>query len=134
MTISKRYLPKHLCNRRRATDCKGNFDGADAHPTSFTSYMRKITMQNNLPRISPHSLRHMAATFLIRNGVDLRTVSGKLGHADGRMTMHYAHLLKSAEKETANIMGNLIDAAQNKKICENKKQPNNRLLVVDSFR
>lgn len=97
-------------------------DGGPAHPTSFTSFMRKFTLKNDLPPISPHSLRHMTATFLIRGGVDLRTVSGKLGHADGRVTMQvYAHLLKSAEKETADFMGQMIEAAQTKSIQKSQK-------------
>ncbi len=46
----------------------------------------------------PHSFRHMTATYLITGGVDLRTVAGKLGHANSTTTqLIYSHLVKSAE-------------------------------------
>jgi site-specific recombinase XerD len=36
-----------------------------------------------------HKLRHYSATELIRAGVDVRTVAGRLGHADGGTTLAY---------------------------------------------
>lgn len=99
-----------------------SWNGEPSHPTSFTAYLRKFAQKSNLPHITPHVLRHMAATFLIQGGVDLRTVSGKLGHADGRVTMQvYAHLLQSSEQQTADLMGSIIESAQNKKIQGSKK-------------
>ena len=47
----------------------------------------------------------MAATYLIAAGTDIRTVSGKLGHAQTSATMNiYSHLLKTAEQATADTM------------------------------
>jgi integrase len=41
-------------------------------------------------RTTLHKLRHYSATELITAGVDLRTVAGRLGHADnGRTTLRY---------------------------------------------
>ncbi|WP_370516740.1 tyrosine-type recombinase/integrase [Sporomusa sp. KB1] len=58
-----------------------------------------------MDHISPHSFRHMAASFLIRSGVDIRTVSAKLGHARTSTTTDiYAHVIQSAEQQTADIM------------------------------
>jgi integrase len=36
-----------------------------------------------------HKLRHYSATELIRAGVDIRTVAGRLGHAEGSTTLTY---------------------------------------------
>lgn len=86
------------------------WNGAPAHPDSFYTWLRKFVDKAKLPPVSPHSFRHMAATYLITNGTDVRTVSGKLGHSQTSTTMNiYAHLVKSAEKETANTMQNILE-------------------------
>jgi integrase/recombinase XerD len=41
-------------------------------------------------RVSPHSLRHTAATHLLRAGVDINTIRGWLGHVSINTTNIYA--------------------------------------------
>lgn len=43
-------------------------------------------------RISPHKLRHTAATLMLQNGVDVRTLQEVLGHENLNTTQIYTHL------------------------------------------
>lgn len=43
-------------------------------------------------RVSPHLLRHTAATHLLRSGVDINTVRAWLGHAKLDTTIIYAEI------------------------------------------
>lgn len=99
------------------------WNGAPAHPDSFYTWLRKFTDKTGLPPISPHTFRHMAATYLITSGTDIKTVSGKLGHSLASTTMNvYAHLMKSAEKKTANTMQNILDKVTAKATPKGKKK------------
>ena len=56
-----------------------------------------------------HDLRHFAATRLIAAGVPVRTVSGRLGHANPSTTlMVYSHFLEASDQDAAKIMGALV--------------------------
>ena len=53
--------------------------------------------------ISLHDLRHTNATLLIAEGVDIKTVSERLGHANASITLDiYTHALKEKDIEASN--------------------------------
>lgn len=86
-----------------------NDKGAMSYGFRYSQWLSSFLKDNGFKHITPHSFRHMAATYLITSGTDLRTVSGKLGHSNMSTTMtEYAHLLNSAEKETANTIETII--------------------------
>ena len=65
-----------------------------------------------LPHIRFHDLRHTFATLALQNGVDIKTVSGMLGHFSAGFTLDtYAHVTTSAQLEAAKTMGNLLSNA-----------------------
>ena len=56
-----------------------------------------------------HDLRHFAATRLLAAGVPVRTVSGRLGHANAATTLTvYAHFLAASDQDAAEVMGSLL--------------------------
>lgn len=71
-----------------------------------------------LDNVNFHGLRHTSATLLINQGVDVTTVSKRLGHARTSTTTDiYAHSLKKADTEAADKLENLFN-----KNIKNKKQ------------
>ena len=51
-------------------------------------------------------------TVALQNGVDIKTVSGMLGHFSAGFTLDtYAHVTTSAQKEAANTMGGVLRVA-----------------------
>ena len=56
-----------------------------------------------------HELRHFSATTAIAQGVDVRTVAGRLGHADPSLTLRvYAHALEARDRQLADILGRTV--------------------------
>jgi integrase len=56
-----------------------------------------------------HDLRHFSATQLIGAGIDVRTVAGRLGHADASMTLRvYSHVLAERDRAAADHLGGLV--------------------------
>ena len=94
------------------------------HPQSMNNFLWRFCKKHGLPPFQPHMLRHLAATFMTASGADIKTVSAKLGHSRVNITLDlYGHLLKSAEKKTAEVMGNVLnDARQAAKDADEKKK------------
>ncbi len=51
--------------------------------------------------ISPHKLRHTAATLMLQNGVDVRTLQEVLGHENLNTTQIYTHIANAELKKAA---------------------------------
>jgi integrase len=63
----------------------------------------------DLSNVNWHTLRHTAATQWLRHGVDVFSVSRRLGHASASFTMDvYAHLLKGQQRQAAEALDYLL--------------------------
>lgn len=81
-------------------------------PDHLTKAFQSIRTKLGLHTVRLHDLRHFAATRLLAAGVPVRTVSGRLGHANPSTTLSvYAHFLEASDQAAAAIMGDLLQAA-----------------------
>lgn len=62
--------------------------------------VQKAVRQAGLdPKYSPHKLRHTAATLMLNNGVDIRTLQDVLGHENLGTTQIYTHISDANMKQ-----------------------------------
>jgi integrase len=115
-------LREHLDRcRGRATACGTTVSGAayvfsreadsslPMKPNDFTHAFIVLRDRLGLPGVRLHDLRHFAATRLLAAGIPVRTVSGRLGHANAATTLGvYAHFLAESDREAANTIGEIL--------------------------
>lgn len=86
-------------------------DGSRAwNPMVVTHRFTRLRRRVGLEHVRLHDLRHYVATQLISGGVDVRTVAGRLGHANPSVTLStYAAWVPARDQEAALLMGSLLD-------------------------
>lgn len=85
------------------------WDGKPLHPDTLTNWFSTFIKRHDLPCITFHGLRHTNATLLIAAGTNLRTVAGRLGHAQTSTTANiYAHAIQSADVAAADMLGDIL--------------------------
>ena len=84
-------------------------NGGPISPDSVQNMLNRVLKRAGLPKIRVHDLRHTFATLALQNGVDIKTVSGMLGHYSAGFTLDaYTHVTTPAQIEAANTMGNVL--------------------------
>lgn len=72
-------------------------------------WMHRICKRANLPKLSPHALRHTYATMMISEGIDFKTVSELLGHTSVSMTLDiYAGVYEEKKTAAVNLLANIM--------------------------
>lgn len=83
--------------------------GGPISPDSVLQMLHRVLKRAGLPKVRFHDLRHTFATLALQNGVDVKTVSGMLGHYSAGFTLDtYAHVTTQAQRQAANIMGHIL--------------------------
>ena len=81
------------------------------YPDSLATLNEKILKACGLEYINFHALRHTFATVALQSGVDIRTVSGMLGHADPGFTLRtYTHATNPMQVKAAATVGSVMAA------------------------
>jgi integrase len=90
-------------------------DSAPVFATIAGGYMNQGTITRQwgdqmaaigMPDVTLHSLRHTHASMLISAGVDVLTVSRRLGHGSPKVTLEvYGHLVHGSDDRAAQIVG-----------------------------
>ena len=84
-------------------------NGGPISPDSVNNMLHRVLDRAGIPRVRFHDMRHTFATLALQNGVDIKTVSGMLGHFSAGFTLDtYAHVTTAAQKEAAATMGNIL--------------------------
>ncbi len=83
--------------------------GTPIEPSNLTKAFQKLLAKAELRHIRFHDLRHTAATFLLAQGVDPRTIMETLGHSQISLTLNtYSHVLPSLQRDAAEKMNRLL--------------------------
>lgn len=87
-------------------------NGGPISPDSVLHMLHRVLNRAGLPRVRFHDLRHTFATLALQNGVDIKTVSGMLGHYSAGFTLDtYAHVTTAAQRQAAGKMANVLSGA-----------------------
>jgi len=98
-------------------------DGGYMNQGTVTRQWTEQVAAIGMPGVKLHSLRHTHASMLIAGGVDVLTVSRRLGHASPTITLNvYGHLIHGGDDRAAQIVA---AAFGSKMVADGGKRTNN---------
>ena len=89
-------------------------DGEPVHPHALHQSFHRIVRNARVTPIRFHDLRHTHASLLIKEGVPVKVVSERLGHAHIALTIQtYQHLLPGMQDDAADTVERLARPKKN---------------------
>jgi integrase len=83
--------------------------GAPISPNALSVVWRRFLAAHKLPAVTFHSLRHSHASALIAAGLDIVSVSRRLGHSKPSITLDtYSHLFKTDDTDAADAIAKVL--------------------------
>lgn len=80
-------------------------------PQTVNDWLNYLIKKYELPRITPHNLRHTHVSLLLEAGVPIKEVSERVGHKDSKITMEiYAHISEDQEEKAINTFIDFMKA------------------------
>jgi hypothetical protein len=87
-------------------------DGSPWWPDSFSSRFRQLAQRAGFAGVHFHLLRHAHASYLLRQKIELKVVSARLGHSTTKITADlYQHVLEGMDEEAAGALDAALRAA-----------------------
>jgi len=84
-------------------------EGELLKPHTVSRAWRRAVVALKLPAVTFHALRHSHASMLIRAGVDILTISRRLGHSKAAITLDvYGHLMPGADEAAADAIAGVL--------------------------
>jgi integrase len=91
-----------------------NPDGSPLMPNSVSATVSRLCRTLKLPKgASLHTVRHSHASLLLEKGVDIATVSERLGHSSVATTAAiYSHAIRGKDRAAAQVWDNIKEQAR----------------------
>jgi integrase len=91
-----------------------NHKGEALSPQTPLWWLKNFCEKEGMRYTNIHSFRHLNASLLISNGVDVKTVQSCLGHAQASTTMNiYAHSFMEAQAKASEAVANSFSFTKN---------------------
>jgi integrase len=102
-----------------------NLDGNPLHPQGVTKQWKRAMTAISMTDVTLHSLRHTHASQLIAAGLDVLTISRRLGHGSPAITLRvYGHLFTNSDDKAASVVQAVFGATeQNDPEGSNSRSP-----------
>lgn len=101
-------IPSSLAESLKKYSNNSEYIFDEINPNSLNWRWKKFCKDNYIRHIRIHDLRHTHATILLAQGVDIKTISERLGHSNISITMNvYTDVLKELDKTAAEKIDNL---------------------------
>ena len=85
-------------------------DGRPMSVDYFSRGFKKLLVENGLPNVRLHDMRHSCASYMLKMGCTMKDVADWLGHSDIQTAMNvYAHKDMEDRRDTADRFAALLD-------------------------
>lgn len=85
------------------------WNGKPFFPDNVTSWFKQFMVDNELPPVNFHTLRHTSCSLLISEGLHAKVISSRMGHSGIQITMNtYGHLFEASQREAADALAHLV--------------------------
>src|ERR1035441_3195612 len=91
-----------------------NPDGSPLMPNSVSATGSRLCRRTGMPKgASLHTVRHSHASLLLSEGVDIVTVSARMGHSNVRTTAEIcAHAIRGKDQAAAQVWDDVMERAR----------------------
>jgi integrase len=80
-------------------------EGEPRKPDDVSREWRQLVASRKLPKVTFHSLRHTHVSQLIAKGMDIMTISRRIGHSSPVVTLGvYGHLFDNGDAKAASAI------------------------------